>query len=203
MNISMKQSELFDVVMKRIIIAAALINICLADVSHILPEYTTTTPPPPPKPYNFQYKAGRYPGHIDRVHQEAGDGNGVIYGSYSYIDPKHKVRTVEYTADKAGFHPALINFEDTLAQPADSEAVRLAKEKHLRLYQNIAEANAHNVPVNLPRDSASVANAKDRHYQLYHRIAEQHAAIAAQREAERLAYEATSVANDVDDHRTC
>jgi len=53
------------------------------------------------------------------------------------------------------------------------------------------------------QDSASVAKAKDRHNELYHRIAEQHAAIAAQREAERLAYEATSVANDVDDHQTC
>lgn len=74
-----------------------------------------------------------------------------LLGSYSYIDPKYKVRTVEYTADKTGFHPALINFEDTLAQPVDSEAVRLAKEKHLHLYERIAEANAHNIPLNLPR----------------------------------------------------
>lgn len=74
-----------------------------------------------------------------------------ILGTYSYIDPKYKVRTVEYTADKNGFHPALINFEDAFAQPADSEAVRLAKEKHFHLYHRIAEANAHNVPVNLPR----------------------------------------------------
>lgn len=74
-----------------------------------------------------------------------------ILGSYSYIDPKYKVRTVEYTADKTGFHPALINFEDTLAQPVDSEAVRLAKEKHLRLYQKIAEANVHDIPINLPK----------------------------------------------------
>ncbi|XP_020280804.1 uncharacterized protein LOC109853283 [Pseudomyrmex gracilis] len=187
--------------MRRIIIIGVLINICLGDVSHILPEYSTTTPSPsPPRPYNFQYKAGRYAGHIDRVHQEAGDGTGIIHGVYSYVDPKYKVRTVEYTADKNGFHPALINFEDTFAQPVDSEAVRLAKERHFRLYHRIAEANAHNVPANLPRDSASVAQAKDRHNELYHRIAEQHAAIAAQREAERLAYEATSVANDVDDH---
>ncbi|XP_012224757.1 uncharacterized protein [Linepithema humile] len=188
--------------MKYVIIAAVLINICLADVLHILPEYSTTTIPSPPRPYSFQYEAGRYPGHIDRVHQEIGDGVGTVYGTYSYIDPKHKVRTVEYTADKNGFHPALFNFEDTLAQPVDSEAVRLAKEKHLHLYQRIAAANIHNVPVNLPRDSVSVARAKDRHNELYHRIAEQHAAIAAQRETERLAYEATSVANDVDDHRT-
>jgi len=72
-------------------------------------------------------------------------------GTYSYIDPKYKVRTVEYTVDENGFHPALINFEDALAQPADSEAVRLAKEKHFYLYHKIGEANAHNVPVNLPR----------------------------------------------------
>ncbi|XP_029161439.1 uncharacterized protein LOC114933125 [Nylanderia fulva] len=188
--------------MKRLIIVTALVNICLADVSHILSEYQTTTTTLPPKPYSFQYEAGRYPGHIDRVHQEVGGGDGIIYGTYSYVDPKYKVRTVEYRADKNGFHPALINFEDTFAQPVDSEAVRLAKEQHMRLYQKIAEANAHNIPVNLPRDSASVARAKDMHNELYHRIVEQHAAIAAQREAERLAYEATSVANDVDDHRT-
>lgn len=72
-------------------------------------------------------------------------------GTYSYVDPKHKVRTVEYKADKNGFHPVLINFNDTFAQPADSETVRLAKERHMHLYQKIAKANAHNVPVNLPR----------------------------------------------------
>ncbi|XP_050459140.1 uncharacterized protein LOC126855492 [Cataglyphis hispanica] len=182
------------------IIIAALVNICLADVLHTLSKYQTTTPLP--KPYKFQYEAGRYPGHIDRVHQEVRNGDGIIHGIYSYVDPKYKVRTVEYKADENGFHPTLINFDDTFAQPADSEAVKLAKEKHMRLYQKIAEANAHNVSINLPRDSASVARAKDKHNELYHRIAEQHAAIAAQREIERLAYEATSVANDVDDHRT-
>ena len=52
------------------------------------------------------------------------------------------------------------------------------------------------------QDSASVAKAKERHNELYHKIAEQHAAIAAQREAERRAYGATSVANDVNDHST-
>lgn len=189
--------------MKHIIIAAAaaaaaLVNVCLAGVLHTLPEYRTTITPPSPKPYSFQYEAGRYPGHVDRVHQEVGDGDGIIHGTYSYVDPKYKVRTVEYKADKNGFHPALINFDDIFAQPADSEAVRLAKEKHMRLYQKIAEANAHNVPINLPQDSDSVAKAKNKHNELYHRIAEQHAAIAAQREAERLAYEATSVANGVE-----
>ncbi|EZA49209.1 hypothetical protein X777_12618 [Ooceraea biroi] len=185
--------------MKLVIIVTALVNSCLADVVRILPEYLTTTLPP--KPYNFRYKAGRYEGHIDRIHQEARNQAGITHGTYSYIDPKYKVRTVNYTADKDGFHPVLINFEDSFVQPADSEAVRLAKEKHLQLYQRIAEANARNIPVNLPRDSVSVARAKDKHNELYHKIAEQHMAIAAQREAERLAYEATSVANDVHDHQ--
>ncbi|XP_012153879.1 uncharacterized protein LOC100883351 [Megachile rotundata] len=190
--------------MRNLIITIFLISPCLGDVSHLLPEYsttTTTTPPPPPKPYSFEYQAGRYPGQVDRVHQEHGDSAGHVQGSYSFIDPKHKVRTVQYTADKAGFHAYLINYEDTLAQPVDSEAVKLGKEKHFRLYQKIAEANTHGVPLNLPKDSASVQRAKDRHSQLYQKIAEEHNAIAAQREAERLAYEATSVVNDVNlDH---
>jgi len=58
---------------------------------------------------------------------------------------------VEYTANKDGFHPVLINFDDILVQPVDSETVRLAKEKHLQTYQKIAKANAHNIPVNLPQ----------------------------------------------------
>ncbi|XP_076181317.1 uncharacterized protein LOC143153727 isoform X2 [Ptiloglossa arizonensis] len=162
---------------------------------------TTTTPPPPPRPYNFQYHAGRYPGKIDRVHQESGDAAGHVQGSYSFIDPSHKVRTVQYTADETGFHASLINYEDTIAQPVDSEAVRLAKEKHYRLYQKIAQANAQGASANLPRDSVSVGRARDRHMQLYQKIAEEHAAISAQREAERLTYEATSVVNDVNpDH---
>lgn len=72
-------------------------------------------------------------------------------GSYSFIDPSHKVRTVQYTADETGFHASLINYEDTIAQPVDSEAVRLAKEKHYRLYQKIAQANAQGASANLPR----------------------------------------------------
>lgn len=61
-----------------------MINVCLADVSHISGYSTTTTPLPPPKPYSFQYKAGRYPGHIDRIHQETGDGYGIIHGKRKY-----------------------------------------------------------------------------------------------------------------------
>lgn len=34
------------------------------DVSHILKEYSSTTPNPPPSPYEFEYSAGRFPGHV-------------------------------------------------------------------------------------------------------------------------------------------
>ncbi|XP_046737807.1 cuticle protein 6 [Diprion similis] len=191
--------------MKGVIITlVALLGVSLADVSHILPHNigtTTTTPPPPPSPYSFQYAAGRYPGHIDRVHQEAGDGVGTVHGMYSYLDPKFKVRTVEYTADQNGFHPLLTNFEDTQAVPVDSEAVQLAKQKHQALYEHIANAHAQGVPANAPAESASVLRAKERHLHLFAKIADQHAAIAAEREAERLAFEATSVANHVDEQQ--
>ncbi|KAK2580088.1 hypothetical protein KPH14_012369 [Odynerus spinipes] len=189
--------------MKSLIIMLASLTSCLGDVSHILSEHSTTTtttlPPPPPQPYRFRYKAGRFPGHVDRMHQESGDDSGTIYGSYSFIDPKHKVRRVEYIADKNGFHPSLINYEDALKQPVDSEAVKLAKERHFHLYDKLVDANAHGVPIHVPQDSASVSRAKDKHFELYRKIAEEHAAIAAQREAEHAAFEATSVANDVND----
>ena len=45
----------------------------------------------------------------------------------------------------------------------------------------------------------SVARAKDKHHYLFQKIAAEHAAIADQREAERFAYEATSVPNDVNE----
>ena len=61
----------------------ALAGPCFGDVSHILPEYNvqaTSTTPPPPRPYSFGYSAGRFPGHVDRVQSESGDGTGVIHG---------------------------------------------------------------------------------------------------------------------------
>lgn len=149
---------------------------CFGDVSHLVPTYynveTTTIPPSPPVPYSFHYKAGRFPGNIDRFQSESGDGSGnvhgitliyllkylnyhsiaIIYrmivilfsllGTYSYIDPKFKIRTVDYTADKNGFHPVLKNFEDIQVAPQDTEAVKLEKERHYQLYHRIASNNA-------------------------------------------------------------
>ncbi|KAL0267280.1 UNVERIFIED_CONTAM: hypothetical protein PYX00_009596 [Menopon gallinae] len=95
---------------------------------------------PVPIPYAFSYTAGRMPGHTDRVHAETSDGNGVIRGMFSYIDPRYKIRTVEYVADKDGFHPIVIT--NPVNHPRDTPTVEHAKVKHLNLYQRIAEDHA-------------------------------------------------------------
>ncbi|ETN63315.1 cuticular protein 9, RR-1 family [Anopheles darlingi] len=157
-------------------------------------EYEVTTLPPPPKPYAFTYTAGRAPGHVDRTHSEVSDGNGVVRGSFSYVDPRNQVRTVEYTADKNGFYPVLSHLPQT---PQQTEAVARAEQKHYALYAKIAQehANAHVGVVEpiLPKDTVAVAKAKDRHFSLYEKIANEHARIGAEQEAQRLAFEATSV----------
>ncbi|XP_029718376.1 larval cuticle protein A2B isoform X1 [Aedes albopictus] len=178
-----------------------LIGLSYCDVSHVLQpvivEDEVTTLPPPPKPYAFGYVAGRYPGHVDRSHSEASDGSGVVQGSFSYVDPRNQVRTVEYIADAHGFYPRLSH---ELKSPEQTEAVQRAANKHFALYAKIAEehANPHHRAVqepSLPRDTVAVSKAKDRHFTLYEKIAHEHAQIAAQREAERIAFEATSEVN--------
>lgn len=53
------------------------------------------------------------------------------------MDPRQKLRTVNYVADKEGFHPQL---SDPLPDhPTDSEAVARAKDKHYALYAKIAQ----------------------------------------------------------------
>lgn len=166
---------------------------------HNTPPQYDNTPPPPPRPYVFSYSAGRFPGHADRSHTEVSDGSGVVKGTFSYVDPRNVVRTVDYTADRDGFHPVLSHPQALL--PTDSEAVAKEKEKHLSLYARIAEQHATNPhpgagpPALLPVQSEAVAKATNRHYDLFSRIAEQHHQIGVQREAERQAFEATSEQN--------
>ncbi|XP_028157607.1 uncharacterized protein LOC114350860 [Ostrinia furnacalis] len=109
--------------------------------------------------------------------------------TFSYVDPRQKLRTVDYVADKDGFHPLL---SDPLPDhPTDSEAVARAKDKHYQLYAQIAQQHyEHPHPdepsfshwmlcdqfplSDHPTDSEAVARAKDKHYQLYAQIAQQH-----------------------------
>lgn len=193
-----------------------------ADVIHLpSADYyegtTTTTPPPPPHPYAFSYTAGRFSGHIDRTHSEVSDGSGVVRGAFSYIDPRQEIRTVEYTADKQGFHPVLSHAID---EPRQTEAVKQATIRHIEQYNRIAEQNANvsnqimmkmnrnlitmnrillnlfqsNLQGNIvvPSDSYAVAKAKERHQTLYEQIAEEHQRLGAELEAKRLLFESTS-----------
>ncbi|XP_018572158.1 cuticle protein 16.8 [Anoplophora glabripennis] len=167
-----------------------LIGIVLATFCgeiQLLPvEEEITTPPPPPRPYAFGYAAGRYPGHIDRTHSEVSDGSGVVQGSFSYVDPRHKIRTVQYIADRQGFHPVLN--ENVPDLPSDTPVVAAAKEKHLRKFAAIATAHQEgsNQAI-VPVDTKAVEFAKNKHLSLYQQIAEEHARLAAETEALRKA----------------
>ncbi|XP_069357160.1 cuticle protein 16.8 [Maniola hyperantus] len=161
-----------------LVISSVALSSC--DVAHL---EEITTEPPPARPYAFSYTAGRFPGHADRQHAEVSDGSGVIRGTFSYVDPRHKVRTVDYVADKNGFHPVLSDVPPE--HPTDSESVARAKDRHYQLYAKIAEEHAqHPYPdeTSVPRQSEAVKAAAVKHAQLFKVIAEQHARIAAERE---------------------
>ncbi|XP_063388513.1 cuticle protein 16.8-like [Cydia fagiglandana] len=166
----------------------ATLALCSADVSHLQHEHEhePSTEPPPPRPYAFAYTAGRFPGHTDRHHAEVSDGSGVVRGTFSYVDPRNKIRKVDYVADKEGFHPILNDAPPDL--PADSASVAQAKDRHYQLYAKIAEEHAtypHPAVAEAasPRQSAAVVAATLKHAELFRVIAEQHARIAAEREA--------------------
>lgn len=80
-------------------------SISSADVVHLGPhaqyeDVAVQTEPSLPNPYVFSYTAGRFPGHVDRAHSEVSNGEGVVRGAFSYIDPRQEIRSVEYVADK-------------------------------------------------------------------------------------------------------
>lgn len=124
----------------------------------------------------------------------------VLTGSYSYVDPRQQVRTVEYLADQNGFQPLLIT-----NPTQDTRAVQNAKAKHYVLYNQIAAAHQReaeerghtetfedysddddsgfdpNLLISHPQDTPVVERAKLKHYDLYNKIALEHAKIAAER----------------------
>lgn len=152
---------------------------------------------------------------IDRTHAEVSDGTGVIKGAFSYIDPRGELRSVEYVADEHGFYPTLSHENNG---PHESDAVKLATQRHFELYNRIAAQHQNPEVIvseffgNLclfsikafgffhffyfkksgPRETVAVEKAKQKHFTLFEKIAAEHAQIAAQREAERIAFEATS-----------
>lgn len=98
------------------------------------------------------------------------------------MDPRYQIRTVQYTADKNGFHPVLNRQPPPL--PRDSPVVAAAKRAHLRQFAAIADGNTGHVVV--PADTEAVERAKNTHFNLYDTIAREHARIAAER-AEKTA----------------
>lgn len=116
-----------------LLIALAGLAVCASGAKVVL---VTEEPPQPPLPYSFSYAAGRAPGHVDRVHSETSDGTGVVRGQYSYVDPRSKVRTVDYVADAHGFHAQL-------SHPVqDTPTVAAAKLHHHHLFARIAAEHA-------------------------------------------------------------
>nr|XP_023022528.1 cuticle protein 18.6 isoform X2 [Leptinotarsa decemlineata] len=163
----------------------------LTNAYHQIELSEISTLPPPPRPYAFGYAAGRYPGHIDRTHSEVSDGSGVVQGSYSYVDPRQQIRTVEYIADKNGFRQ--ISNQNVPDLPTDTPVVAAAKLKHLQKFSAIAQSNqVAPSQVVLPVDTKAVQFAKNKHFSLYQQIADEHARMAAELEALKRAEEAST-----------
>ncbi|KAJ8956060.1 hypothetical protein NQ318_016510 [Aromia moschata] len=121
-------------------------------------------------------------------------------GSYSYVDPRFKIRTVEYVADRNGFHPILN--EPAPELPSDTPVVAAAKERHLRKFAAIADAHrAGPGEAVVPADTRAVQFAKNKHLSLYQQIAEEHARLAAEADALRRAEEEAASARNSLEHR--
>ncbi|CAG9861674.1 unnamed protein product [Phyllotreta striolata] len=166
--------------MNSLLIVYTALPLVLGEVFLIKPE--EEAPLPPPKPYAFGYAAGRFPGNIDRTHSEVSDGAGTVQGSFSYVDPRHQIRTVDYIADKNGFHPVTNYHVPDL--PSDTPAVAAAKARHLLRYAAIAHQHQeapNRAPT--PVDTAAVRYAKSKHLALFEKIAAEHARLAAEAEA--------------------
>ncbi|XP_037080190.1 uncharacterized protein LOC119101048 [Pollicipes pollicipes] len=122
----------------------------------------------PPRPYQFTYQAGRYPNHVDRTHSESRGTDGIVVGTYEYLDPLKRVVKVDYTADEDGFHPRV---QGPVPQPPrESAAVARARENFFTRSAQIAAEHA--------------------------RIGQEHAALRAAAEAKRAQDEAEAARQD-------
>ncbi|KAG8201760.1 hypothetical protein JTE90_012819 [Oedothorax gibbosus] len=90
-----------------------LILLCLAAAAVAQEVYA-------PIPYTFNYKVDTEDGGSSG-HQESGDGNGKVQGSYTVTDLEGHTRTVEYVADELGFRANIQTNEPGTANlnPAD------------------------------------------------------------------------------------
>jgi len=176
----------------RFVVSALLWQIsCVSMLPQVQQLLETTTFQP--QPFKFAFSASRLPGaQPDRYQEAEGDADGVVRGSYAYLDPNYKWQQVQYVADKDGFHvdPALLPVANPVVHPKDTVAVTSARLQHQQLFDAIALRNSQapvNVVQNLPVESAAVANVRNQFHAQFDQIAAEHARIAA--EHEKLAAE--------------
>ncbi|XP_037519563.1 cuticle protein 10.9 [Rhipicephalus sanguineus] len=96
-----------------------------------------------PIPYSFKHESSTDEG--THTHEETGDGNGRVSGSYTLTLADGRQRTVRYTADETGFHPEITTNEQGTESnsPADTsltssalsgpDAAHAAEPERLRL----------------------------------------------------------------------
>ena len=103
------------------------------------PAAVATAAPAPAAPvtqsqYHAQDELGQYNfGYADpnsaRVETKTADG--VVRGSYNYVDTNGQIQTVQYVADALGFRVAATNL------PVAPQPVEVAAAEHLALYDKI------------------------------------------------------------------
>ncbi len=62
-------------------------------------------------PYNFAWAVKDQPSYNDYTHQESGDGNGYVTGSYRTLLPDGRTQVVNYKADDYSGYVADVKYE--------------------------------------------------------------------------------------------
>ena len=171
-----------------------------AVVAHAAPVAVAPAVDPVFSKYHAQDELGQYSfGYNDASsnRHETKTADGVVQGSYNYVDSNGHIQTVQYIADAAGFRVAGTNLPIHAATaPVDTPEVAAAKVEHAVAYSAIAADHALPVveaavpvvqvaaaPVVLaataPVDTLEVAAAKVQHAAAYSAIAAEHAVIHA------------------------
>lgn len=72
----------------------------------------------------------------DQIRMEARDSDGIVRGSYSYIDANGNIVRMHYWDDGSGFHAAGNNLPVAVHQvPEYTPEVQAARDQHFRLYE--------------------------------------------------------------------
>ncbi|GFS99772.1 cuticle protein 16.8 [Nephila pilipes] len=106
------------------------------------------------QPYAFKYSVKDKHGEHHR--EEAGDGAGVVKGSYGFTDDRGISREVAYIADKAGFRPEIKTNEHGTA-PQDPAATKMDSSSH-PYYGGAGAKDVFKSPVGLVEHAVPYAN---------------------------------------------